>query len=76
MKLREAHAHIANLGRQMGYADVSGCTSADALLRIIRDAAEETTARYTQKRMSSLAEKPKLFPATRKDLKDPRCTSL
>ncbi|MEM9065498.1 MAG: amidohydrolase family protein [Planctomycetota bacterium] len=37
--LREAHAHVANLGRQMAYADLSACTSsAQALERMAEHA--------------------------------------
>jgi len=39
-QLREAHAHIANLGRQMAYADVAGATNAEEALGILAKHAE------------------------------------
>lgn len=40
--LREAHAHIAQLGRSMSFCDLAGCTSAEqALARIAEHAADK-----------------------------------
>lgn len=42
--LREAHAHIANLGQQMSYADVSQATSASEAVEILAAHAENLDA--------------------------------